>query len=115
AIKHRNVACSEKDAVLNLLAVEFVPTDAPAGQVKLTFSGGCAMRLDVECLECELTDLGPEWATAACPPHVVEGEAIKTAWLIASLRFRQSGLTRIPARAIEPEQRVRHADPPRHA
>jgi len=79
AIKHRNVACSEKDAVLNLLAVEFVPTDAPAGQVKLTFSGGCAMRLDVECLECELADLGPEWATAACPAHVVEGEAIKTA------------------------------------
>ena len=24
------------------------------------FSGGGALRLDVECLECQLTDLGPE-------------------------------------------------------
>jgi len=47
--------------------------------VRLTFSGGGALRLDVECLECELADLGPEWATAACPAHVVEAEAIKTA------------------------------------
>ncbi len=77
--KHRNIACSQKDAVLNLLAVEFIPTDNPAGQVKLTFSGGAALRLDVECLEAELADLGPEWATAACPAHVVEAEAIKTA------------------------------------
>ena len=78
AIKHRNVACSEKSLVLNLLAVEFIPTDAPAGQVKLTFSGGCALRLDVECLEAELADLGPEWATACCPAHI-EAEAVKTA------------------------------------
>jgi hypothetical protein len=79
AFKHRHIACGEKDAMLNLLAVEFIPTDAPAGQVKLTFSGGAALRLDVECLEAELADLGPEWATAACPAHVVEAQAIKTA------------------------------------
>ena len=79
AFRHRHVACSEKDALLNLLAIEFTPTDAPAGYVTLTFSGGCALRLDVECLEAELADLGPEWATAACPAHVVEAEAVKTA------------------------------------
>jgi Protein of unknown function (DUF2948) len=79
AFKHRNIACTEKEAVLNLLAVEFVPTDTPAGQVRLTFSGGGALRLDVECLECELADLGPEWPTAACPAHVVDVDAVKTA------------------------------------
>jgi Protein of unknown function (DUF2948) len=79
AFKHRNIACGEKDAVLNLLAVEFVPTDTPAGQVRLIFSGGGALRLDVECLECELADLGPEWATAGCPAHVVDLDAVKTA------------------------------------
>ena len=79
AFKHRNVACSEKSLVLNLLAVEFTPTDTPAGQVTLTFSGGCALRLDVECLEAELADLGPEWATACCPAHVVEADGVKTA------------------------------------
>jgi hypothetical protein len=79
AFKHRNIACTEKDAVLNLLAVEFIPTDTPAGQVTLTFSGGGALRLDVECLEAELADLGPEWATACCPDHVVEANGVKTA------------------------------------
>jgi hypothetical protein len=69
AFKARNVAACDKDAVLNLLAVEFTPTDTPAGQVTLTFSGGAALRFDVECLEAELADLGPVWATAACPAH----------------------------------------------
>ena len=49
-----------KDTVLNLLAVEYDETDAPAGTVTLIFSGGAALRLEVECLECELTDLGPD-------------------------------------------------------
>jgi hypothetical protein len=69
AFKARNVSPHDKDAVLNLLAVEFAATDAPAGQVTLFFSGGAALRLDVECLEAELADLGPVWATATCPAH----------------------------------------------
>jgi hypothetical protein len=55
--------------VLNLLSVDFRETDAPAGIVTLTFSGGAALRLEVECLEAELADLGPTWAAAACPAH----------------------------------------------
>ena len=77
AFKSRNIACADKDAVLNLLAVEFLPTDAPGGTVILTFSGGAALRLDVECLECELADLGLVWATACCPAHI-EASAVKT-------------------------------------
>ena len=67
--KCRNVSPVDKDAVLNLLAVEFAETAAPAGIVTLFFSGGGALRLEVECLECELADLGPAWTTAACPAH----------------------------------------------
>jgi hypothetical protein len=69
ACKCRNVNPADKDAVLNLLAVEFAETDAPAGVVTLVFSGNAAMRLEVECLECELVDLGPTWATVQCPAH----------------------------------------------
>jgi len=57
------------DGVLNLLAVEFAETDAPAGTVMLIFSGGAALRLEVECLEAELADLGPAWSACACPAH----------------------------------------------
>jgi hypothetical protein len=59
-------------AVLNLLAVEFVEKDPPGGVVTLVFSGGAALRLEVECLEAELADLGPVWTTAACPDHMRE-------------------------------------------
>ena len=71
--KHRNIACTEKDSVLNLLAIEYTQTDAPAGQVTLTFSGGGALRLDVECLEAELADLGEVTTAAVCPDHFAGG------------------------------------------
>jgi hypothetical protein len=67
--KCRNVDPKNGEAVLNLLAVEFVESNTPAGVVTLVFSGGAAMRLEVECLEVELADLGPVWTTAACPAH----------------------------------------------
>jgi Protein of unknown function (DUF2948) len=68
--KCRSVNPHGKDAVLNLLAVEFCETDAPAGVVTLTFSGGGALRLEVECLEAELVDLGPSWPVDGRPVHV---------------------------------------------
>ena len=71
AFRCRNVNPAAKNTVLNLLAVEFDQTDAPAGTITLIFSGGAALRLEVECLECELTDLGPTWDVKARPEHVV--------------------------------------------
>ena len=68
--KCRQVNPHGKDAVLNLLAVEFSETDAPGGVVSLIFSGGAVLRLEVECLEAELADLGPSWPAAARPVHV---------------------------------------------
>jgi hypothetical protein len=38
--------------------------------VTLTFSGGAVLRLEVECLEAELADLGPSWPADARPVHV---------------------------------------------
>jgi hypothetical protein len=68
--KCRCVNPAGKDAVLNLLAVEFVQTDSPAGAIMLTFSGGGVLRLDVECLEAELCDLGPSWPVKSRPVHL---------------------------------------------
>ena len=69
--KCRDVDPAGKDAVLNLLAVEFAETNAPSGVVTILFSGGATLRLEVECLEAELADLGPSWTTAARPVHAV--------------------------------------------
>ena len=69
AIKCRNVNCKDRQLMLNLLAIEFDETDPPGGVVTLMFSGGAAVRLEVECLECELVDLGPMWTETCCPSH----------------------------------------------
>jgi len=75
ACKCRNLDRTAKDAQLNLLAVEFVETDSPAGIVSLIFSGGGVIRLNVECLEAELADLGEVSAAAVCPDHFAAGTA----------------------------------------
>ena len=46
--------------MLELVGIEFHPGEAPGGSALLLFSHGGALRLDVECLECELTDLGAD-------------------------------------------------------
>jgi len=69
AFRARKLSPTDKDRVLELLAVEFAETDPPAGVVTLTFAGGAALQLEVECLECELADLGPTWTTAVRPGH----------------------------------------------
>ncbi len=75
ACKCRNLDQSNKDALLNLLAVEFTEGDAPAGVVSLIFSGGGIIRLDVECLEAELADLGEVSPAPLCPDHFSAGRA----------------------------------------
>ena len=55
--------------MLNLLAVTFEISEAPSGFVTRVFSGGGDIRLEVECLECEMSDLGPVWETSNLPRH----------------------------------------------
>ena len=61
-----------KDGVMELLAITFQEGEAPAGEVHLTFAGGGRVRLEVECLEARLRDLGGVWAAKAQPKHDVD-------------------------------------------
>ncbi len=60
ACKSRNIDPAATEAALELVGIEFYPGHDPGGSALLMFSDGGALRLDVECLECELTDLGPD-------------------------------------------------------
>jgi Protein of unknown function (DUF2948) len=60
ACKSRNIDLSAPLNVLELLGIEFFASNVPSGSAVLMFSRGGALRLDVECLECELTDLRTE-------------------------------------------------------
>jgi hypothetical protein len=62
---------SGQDAVLALLAIRFEPRNDPSGDVLLDFAGGATIRLAVECVEAQLTDLGPAWSTSHKPHHIL--------------------------------------------
>jgi hypothetical protein len=67
--QHRDLRPEKPDRVLSLLAIQFEAGDAPSGKVTLLFSGEVTIQLDVECIETELRDLGPAWATRNKPVH----------------------------------------------
>ncbi|WJR79071.1 DUF2948 family protein [Bradyrhizobium sp. NP1] len=67
ACKARNIDLKSPETVLDLIGIEFHEEDAPGGSALLLFAQGGALRLDVECLECELTDLGPDDLGTADP------------------------------------------------
>ncbi|MEX3006945.1 DUF2948 family protein [Hoeflea sp. TYP-13] len=70
AVRSRGFKRGDADAVLSLLAVNFVPGDEqPGGRIELIFSGDAAVELEVECVEAQLSDLGAAWQTEFRPTH----------------------------------------------
>lgn len=66
----QNIDLTAKDRVLVLLALLFdAAPNVPAGDVTLLFAGGAAIKLEVECIEAELRDLGAAWKTRVRPSH----------------------------------------------
>lgn len=68
----QGIDLKQKDAALALLAITFEPSEEPSGTLKLQFAGGGAIRLEVECIEAELRDLGAAWQTRHKPVHAVD-------------------------------------------
>jgi hypothetical protein len=68
-VKTLNLLDLPRDEALCLLSVTFAETDPPAGEILLSFSGGSTIRLMVECLECQMADLGPAWDARSKPQH----------------------------------------------
>lgn len=63
---------AEDGLLLELLAISFERGATPSGAVVLTFSGGPAIRLEVECVEAEMHDIGPRWTVDSCPDHPLD-------------------------------------------
>ncbi len=62
---------TRRDRVLNLLSITFEPSEAPAGTVLLTFSAGGAVRLEVDYIEAQMSDLDLRWKARRRPGHVL--------------------------------------------
>lgn len=57
---------------LELLAMDFLPGEAPGGKIIMMFAGGGDLRIDVECLDAVLTDLSDRWPANMAPQHEAE-------------------------------------------
>ena len=74
-VRSQKIRRDAPDAVLSLLAIRFTQGEhPPEGEVELTFSGGGALRLDVECIEAAMKDLGEAWTTHSVPRHSLDAE-----------------------------------------
>jgi len=71
-VRQTGVPQTTPNVVLELLTIAFEPTETPSGNVTLTFCGGAAIRLDVECLEACVRDLGPRWPAKCRPAHALD-------------------------------------------
>jgi hypothetical protein len=68
AVRQAHFDRASKDAH-TLIAIRFEATSSPAGLVTLRFDDGSAIRLEVECLEAAMKDLGPVWSCQSAPAH----------------------------------------------
>jgi hypothetical protein len=72
AAQVQGIDLARKGEVLSLLSMAFEPSSVPedpGGRVILQFANGGAIRLEVECIEAELKDLGAVWRAKSRPLH----------------------------------------------
>ncbi|HTQ15479.1 MAG TPA: DUF2948 family protein [Rhizomicrobium sp.] len=71
AVQSHNILHGDPDAILSLLALRFSPNggEDPGGVVHLEFAGGGSIRLVVECIDAELSDVSGAWAARGRPEH----------------------------------------------
>src|SRR6266567_4714982 len=96
--KCRNVNPAGKDAVLNLLAVEFSETDPPAGIVNLIFSGGGTLGLE----------LGSRWSAIEAVGLYVPGgtAAYPSSVLMNAVPAKVAGVPRLVMVVPAPEGKL---------
>ncbi len=70
-VKARRLRREPREAVVELLAVDFHPGEPPGGKVLLSFAGGADLSIEVECLDAVLADVSQPWPAARTPSHDV--------------------------------------------
>lgn len=69
AVKSTGVDRADAKAVLELLSILADPGEDGTATLTLVFSGGAAVRLDVECVDAQMQDIGQPWPVRRAPQH----------------------------------------------
>ena len=68
-VKARRLRRTAKEAILELLSLDFTPSEAPGGVLTFQFAGGGDLAVTVECVDAVLADLSEPWSTPRIPKH----------------------------------------------
>lgn len=69
-LKARGLRLGAKEAVVNLLALEFeAGAEAPGGALHFRFAGGGDLRAEIDCLDLALADVSQPWPARGVPRH----------------------------------------------
>ncbi|MEM8985424.1 MAG: DUF2948 family protein [Pseudomonadota bacterium] len=72
-VKAARIRQDDPEGIVSLLSVDFTAGEDAAGAVTLNFSGGGAIRLDVECLNAHIEDISAPWRARRRPHHETDG------------------------------------------
>ena len=75
AVRTRGFDLGDRQRLLELLTVQATSGEDGAATISLIFSGGASIALEVECIECSLTDLDEPWRALRRPEHPVDDGA----------------------------------------
>ena len=71
-IQTLNIDMTAREEVLELSTVAATDSSESSAKIELVFAGGGVIRLDVDCIECRLTDRGRPWMTRRRPVHAAD-------------------------------------------
>lgn len=71
-VKTSGIDRKDGKAVLELLSILADPLEDAAAQLTLVFAGGAAVKLDVECIDAQMQDIGTPFPVRRAPQHKVD-------------------------------------------
>lgn len=68
-VSSQGLNLSAKETVLSLLAIKFETSLEPSGTIDLLFANDITIKLEVECIEVQLSDMLAAWEASSKPKH----------------------------------------------
>lgn len=72
SVKASGINQDQKEVALELLSLECTAGDEGSAILDLNFASGGTIRLELECIDLTLTDVGDPWGTDKIPSHDTE-------------------------------------------
>lgn len=69
AVQTSGLTLNAKEQVVELLAIHTQDNDSGGARITMIFAGGGSIRLEAECVDCEINDISYPWRASARPTH----------------------------------------------